>query len=922
MKRMLINATQPEELRVALVDGQKLYDLDIENRTRIQKKANVYKGRITRVEPSLEAAFVDFGAERHGFLPLKEISRNYFNRDGKSDGGRPRIKDVIKEGTEVIVQVEKEERGNKGAALTTFVSLAGRYMVLMPTNPRAGGISRRIEGEDRNQLREAMSGLNIPEGMGVIVRTAGIGRSTEELQWDLDYLLQLWSSISEAAEQRPAPFLIFQESNVVIRAIRDYLRQDIDQVLIDSPDAFNDAIQFVEQVMPQYKHKIREYNDDVPLFNRYQIESQIESAFQREVRLPSGGSVVIDPTEAMVSIDINSARSTRGSDIEDTAFQTNLEAADEIARQLRLRDIGGLIVIDFIDMMANKNQREVENRMRDALGPDRARVQVGRISRFGLLEMSRQRLRPSLGETSAKVCPRCNGQGTIRDTKSLALAILRLVEEEATKENSAEVRVIVPVDVATYLLNEKRGAISEIENREKVRVLVIASPSIETPHFEVQRLRDSEVGDSDETSYKVSREVEADSAEEPEMIADKPVQIEQAAVKAVRPSQPAPQPKQKTEDETKQAKRKPAQAAAQAEQEGLWSRVKKGLVTFFAGEELTPEPEPETKPQQRRRGNNQGNRQGQGQGQGQGQRRKQNQRRNNRGQQGGQNQGQGQQSNRDNAKNNKDDNKPRQRPNKRRDEEADNQNGNQSGDNKQGAQKRPANRRNRQPAERQRGEAPVAATTQQTEAKQQDTAQTQPAAENANANKQSERSNDKPQRPQRAKADQTESKEPLNKEPQNNEAPAKPTEERQVEQAANEGMTQAEPPRAEAKDEAKKDDAKPVAEAARQAEAPKAATEAAKPHAKAETATSEKAEKAPTKTERVETPKAPKPEVTRIIGRAANDPRELPKPVTEVEVTTGQPAISELNPELVAQPDPDRPVLPRAKNDPRNQQSA
>lgn len=916
MKRMLINATQPEELRVALVDGQKLYDLDIENRTRIQKKANVYKGRITRVEPSLEAAFVDFGAERHGFLPLKEISRNYFNKNGQSDGGRPRIKDVIKEGTEVIVQVEKEERGNKGAALTTFVSLAGRYMVLMPTNPRAGGISRRIEGEDRNQLREAMSGLEIPDGMGVIVRTAGIGRSTEELQWDLDYLLQLWSSISEAAEQRPAPFLIFQESNVVIRAIRDYLRQDIDQVLIDADDAFNDAIQFVEQVMPQYKHKIREYKDDVPLFNRYQIESQIESAFQREVRLPSGGSVVIDPTEAMVSIDINSARSTRGSDIEDTAFQTNLEAADEIARQLRLRDIGGLIVIDFIDMMSNKNQREVENRMRDALGPDRARVQIGRISRFGLLEMSRQRLRPSLGETSAKVCPRCSGQGTIRDTKSLALAILRLVEEEATKENSAEVRVIVPVDVATYLLNEKRGAISEIENREKVRVLVIASPSIETPHFEVQRLRDSEVGESDIDSYKVSREVEAESVEEPEMIADKPLQIEQAAVKAVRPSQPAPQPKAKTDDKGNSGnrKRKPAQADVQTEDEGLWSRVKKGLVSFFAGEEATPEPEPKPKTQARRRNNNQDNRQGQGQGQGQ--RRNQNQRRNNRGQQGGQNP----QRNRDQDDNKKKDDKPRKRPdNQRRDEQADNQ----SGDNKQGAQKRPANRRNRQPAERQRGEAPAAAPQKQTDESQQEHTQAPKTAEQpakAKRDDSANNANDKRQSPQKAKPEQSTS--PAE---QANEAAAQNAEKRQVEVAANEGMTQAEPPRAEQP---------PVDSATPKAEEPKAKT----PEPETAEKTEKTAEKAPAdakpkaepkaakasseKTKSSETPKAPKPEATRIIGRAANDPREQPKPITDVAIETGAPAMSPLDPSIVAQPDPDREELPRAHNDPRNQQSA
>ena len=425
MKKMLINATQPEELRVALVDGQKLYDLDIENRTRIQKKSNIYKGKITRVEPSLEAAFVDFGAERHGFLSLKEISREYFQKKPADIGSRLNIRELVKEGTEVIVQVDKEERGNKGAALTTFASLAGRYMVLMPNNPRAGGISRRIEGDDRSELRDAMSQLEIPNGMGVIIRTAGVGRSAEELQWDLNYLLQLWEAIKTASDEKPAPFLLYQESNVIIRAIRDYLRDDVDQVLIDTPKAVQQAKDFVTQVMPHYANRIRHYDDSVPMFNRYQIESQIETAFQREVQLPSGGSIVIDPTEAMISIDINSARATRGSDIEETALNTNLEAADEIARQLRLRDIGGLIVIDFIDMSAARNQRAVENRMRDALTMDRARVQVGKISRFGLLEMSRQRLRPSLGETSGIVCPRCTGQGTIRDTKSLSLSILR-----------------------------------------------------------------------------------------------------------------------------------------------------------------------------------------------------------------------------------------------------------------------------------------------------------------------------------------------------------------------------------------------------------------------------------------------------------------------------------------------------------------
>jgi ribonuclease E len=422
MKKMLINATQPEELRVALVDGQRLYDLDIENRTRLQKKSNIYKGKITRVEPSLEAAFVDFGAERHGFLPMKEISRDYFYRNPGEADGRTKIRDVVKEGTEVIVQVDKEERGNKGAALTTFISLAGRYMVLMPNNPRAGGISRRIEGDDRSELREALSALEIPNGMGVIIRTAGVGRSSEELQWDLNYLLQLWEAISVANEQVKAPTLLFQESNVIVRAIRDYLRDDVDQVLIDSTVAHQEASDFVSLVMPQYQNRIKKYDDSIPLFNRFQIESQIETAFQREVRLPSGGSIVIDPTEALVSIDINSARATKGKDIEDTALQTNLEAADEIARQLRLRDMGGLVVIDFIDMLASRNQRAVENRMRDALSIDRARVQIGRISRFGLLEMSRQRLRPSLGETSAIICPRCTGQGTIRDTKSLALS--------------------------------------------------------------------------------------------------------------------------------------------------------------------------------------------------------------------------------------------------------------------------------------------------------------------------------------------------------------------------------------------------------------------------------------------------------------------------------------------------------------------
>ena len=484
MKRMLINATQEEELRVALVDGQRLYDLDIENRTRIQKKANIYKGKVTRVEPSLEAAFVDFGAERHGFLPLKEISRQYFK---KNTGGNDKatIKDLVAEGTEVIVQVEKEERGNKGAALTTYVSLAGRYLVLMPNNPKAGGISRRIEGDDRTEIRDALRALNIPDGMGLIVRTAGVGKEHEELQWDLDYLLSLWDAIQEAGAQKSAPFLIYQESNVIIRTIRDYLRKEIGEVLIDTKESYEEALTFIQQVMPQYEDRIKLYEDKLPLFNRYQIESQIESAFQREVSLPSGGSVVIDPTEALISIDINSSRATRGADIEETALNTNLEAADEIARQLRLRDMGGLVVIDFIDMTSNRNQREVENRMRDALESDRARVQVGRISRFGLLEMSRQRLRPSLGETSAIVCPRCAGQGTIRDVESLSLSILRILGEEAAKQKSTEVTATVPLVVSSYLLNEKRTALADIETATNTRLVIKPNAELETPHYEI-----------------------------------------------------------------------------------------------------------------------------------------------------------------------------------------------------------------------------------------------------------------------------------------------------------------------------------------------------------------------------------------------------------------------------------------------------
>ncbi|MFC3121658.1 ribonuclease E [Agaribacter flavus] len=492
MKRMLINATQQEELRVALVDGQKLYDLDIESPGHEQKKANIYKGTITRVEPSLEAAFVDYGAERHGFLPMKEIARTYFP-DGYRFEGRPNIKEVISEGTEVIVQVDKEERGQKGAALTTFISLAGSYLVLMPNNPRAGGISRRIEGEERTELKAALSGLDVPQGMGLIVRTAGVGKSADELKWDLNVLKHYWEQISTAADAKPAPFLIHQESNVIVRAIRDYLRRDIGEILIDKQGVYEQALKHIELVRPDFVSKVKLYRGEVPLFSHYQIESQIESAFQREVRLPSGGSIVIDPTEALTSIDINSARATKGGDIEETALNTNLEAADEIARQLRLRDLGGLVVIDFIDMSPVKHQREVENRMKDAVRSDRARIQLGKISRFGLLEMSRQRLRPSLGESAHTVCPRCDGHGTIRGIESTALAVLRILEEESIKDNTGQIEAQLPISVATYLLNEKRAAVQSLEKRQKVNLLIIPNPNLETPKFQIVRRKTADV---------------------------------------------------------------------------------------------------------------------------------------------------------------------------------------------------------------------------------------------------------------------------------------------------------------------------------------------------------------------------------------------------------------------------------------------
>ncbi len=538
MKRMLFNATQQEELRVAIVDGQKLIDLDIESASREQRKSNIYKGIITRIEPSLEAAFVDYGEERHGFLPFKEVSRSYFRSD--VDAGRARIQDALREGQELIVQVEKDERGTKGAALTTYISLAGRYLVLMPNNPRGGGVSRRVEGEDRNELRDTLDQLQVPEGMSVIARTAAIGRSLEELSWDLNYLLQLWAAVEGAArEQTGKPFLIYLESSLVIRAIRDYFQPDIGEILIDTEEIYEQARAFMQTVMPGNVNKVKLYRDDVPLFSRFQIEHQIESAYSRQVGLPSGGAIVIDHTEALVAIDVNSARATRGGDIEETAFRTNLEAADEVARQLRLRDLGGLIVIDFIDMESQRNQREVENRLREALRFDRARVQIGKISRFGLMELSRQRLRPSLEETAHISCPRCSGTGFIRGTESTALHVLRILQEEAMKENTGAVHAQVPVDVASFLLNEKRNEIQKLEGRLKVNIVLVPNPHLETPHYNVQRLRHDELNQMEHvpSSYEL-----VERPEEPKIgVAEEEKRERQkAVVKGITPAQPAP----------------------------------------------------------------------------------------------------------------------------------------------------------------------------------------------------------------------------------------------------------------------------------------------------------------------------------------------------------------------------------------------
>jgi ribonuclease E len=583
MKRMLVNAVQEEELRVALVDGQKLYDLSIEIPSREQKKSNIYKGRITRVEPSLEAAFVEYGAQRHGFLPLKEVSKEYF-RSQPGPGGRLNIKDLLQEGQELIVQVEKEERGNKGAALTTFISLAGRFLVLMPNNPRAGGVSRRIEGEDRDQMREAMNGLQIPDGMGAIVRTAGVGRSTDELQWDLNNLKAAWDAIEQANDGRPAPFLIFQESDAVTRGLRDYFSDDVGEILIDQPDAFQKAQEYMQRFMPaEAQRKLKLYQDPVPLFTRYQIESQIESAYSHKVTLPSGGSLVIDHTEALVSIDINSARSTRGGDIEATARNTNLEAAEEIARQLRLRDIGGLIVIDFIDMESTANQRAVEDMLRDAVKMDRARIQLGRLSRFGLLELSRQRLRPALSETTHIHCPRCSGMGTIRSVESMSLALLRLIGEEARKERTGRVIAQVPVDVATYLMNEKREWLHEIESRDRVSLVIVPNPHLQTPAYSLRRVRDDEkeLPENSAASYEIPEQPTLDDSNIGNR--DKKPQSEAPLVPSIVPVEATPLPPPPPPPSPAPAAAPVAMAAA-VPQVGIFVR----LWRFFFGAPAAP----------------------------------------------------------------------------------------------------------------------------------------------------------------------------------------------------------------------------------------------------------------------------------------------------------------------------------------------
>lgn len=903
MKRMLINASHTEEVRVAMVDGQRLYDLDIENRTREQKKSNIYKGKITRVEPSLEAAFVDYGADRHGFLPLKEVSREYFKK-GASEGGRVTIKDALREGQEVVVQVEKEERSNKGAALTTFISLAGRYLVLMPNNPRAGGISRRIEGDERADLREAMRGLDIPDGMGAIVRTAGIGRATEELQWDFNYLLQLWNTITDESSKAKAPHFLFQESNVIVRAIRDYLRHDVGEVIVDGEEAYALAAAFIGTVMPDFTSKVKYYQDEIPLFNRYQIENQIETAFCREVTLPSGGSIVIDITEAMVSIDINSARATKGSDIEETAFNTNKEAAEEIGRQLRLRDVGGLIVIDFIDMLSSRHQKEVENKMRDALEVDRARVQVGRISRFGLLEMSRQRLRPSLEETMSRTCPRCKGQGTIRGTRSLALSILRLVEEEAQKEFTREIRAIVPVPVATFLLNEKRKEILDIESRNKLQVTVLPNTEMETPHFDVVRIRNQDE-DSSDFSYRLANELSKGEEEVITDTADLP-EPPKPAVKMLIPTTSAPI--------------MPAPAAATAPIQDKSPGLVKRLWASMFGE--TEEKVEEKKPAPRSRNNQNRSR-------------------------GGRNSRPNQNNRRPNNRNN--DN--RGNDNTQKSDQPNDQKNDQSGESRNNQNRNSGNRRNRN--NKPKDQANTVAASADTAA----TSATESASNTPKPDQLQRRPDDKRRGPRRRRQRQDVPQEMLDQtavilgaETAKTEAKPNVSQDAKVEIAKDQKapVADASAPAVTQAVDTESTKPKPTRTRRKAPAKPKTSTEAteapATPVTADKPATAAPEEKAPAKTKATKKPAAKakpkavkKPAVAKSDAaeasapvtevRASNDPRKKPKPVVKVAVSTerAEPAPAAVKAKTVA-PAPsiaaasEKPAA-RASNDPRKKRA-
>ena len=943
MKRMLINASHTEEVRVAMVDGQKLYDLDIENRTREQKKANIYKGKITRVEPSLEAAFVDYGADRHGFLPLKEISREYFKKKS-SDGGRAKIQDAIKEGQEVLVQVEKEERGSKGAALTTFISLAGRYLVLMPNNPRAGGISRRIEGDERAELREAMRGLNIPEGMGAIVRTAGIGRATEELQWDLDYLLQLWNTINDEAVDAKAPHFLFQESNVIVRAIRDYLRQDVGEVIVDSEEAFNLAAAFIGTVMPDFSNKVKLYKDQIPLFNRYQIENQIETAFCREVSLPSGGSIVIDITEAMVSVDINSARATKGGDIEETAFNTNKEAAEEIARQLRLRDVGGLIVIDFIDMLNSRHQKEVENKIRDALKIDRARVQVGRISRFGLLEMSRQRLRPSLEETMSKVCPRCKGQGTIRGTRSLALSILRLIEEEAQKEFSKEIRAIVPVSVATFLLNEKRSEISDIEVRNKINVLILPNTQMETPHFEVVRIRTQDEDSDTDFSYKLAHELSNSEQPEHELESSSaPLPISQPAVKTLVPNTPAPKmpPKEAS----------PAKAAKAPKKPGLLKRL---ISSLFGGDKTKAKTDSKD---QKKTGSGNANRRrgGQDSRNRQGNRRPNNRNRN-------ENQRDGERTNNRQKNNKPSDNRSNKGRNEQPQKTAAAESTSQAKETTQAPtqrpdadgnqlKKRPSDKRRGPRRRRQRQDVPgevLDKTALTTEAAIEGSSETKVESKTTLVESTGKESTAKESTAKESTAtDDTAAEKPKRKRAPRKPRAKKETTEATTDSAATEttaatsGESSEAAPSTDKPARKSRPRRKPAAKVSEESAAESTGTEAPKPAAKAknETKPQETVEAASQESKPAKKKAAPKAKPAAIVKdaapadgtapRASNDPRKKPKPVSDVVVSTERRKTEQPKPQdtpaPAAAPAPvaaEKPKVARASNDPRKKRKA